>query len=222
MNQNQKVNKRALPVPQKIFEDIIKPQNKVQQKILDIIAEVIGTSEFGINTNIYLAGLTSVGAVRLNVLLSKEFDKTVQTKDLKENDTVLKLEKFLSTEEAEEKFEIFPDYPFTKNQEGIFVESLARQKSTIYNIPILLELSEKLDIGKLKKALAETVNAHPYIKTRLFINDSEDIRQQRLDDEDFDENDIEVIITESIDSVKAELVKPFNLIGDRLFRLKII
>ncbi len=222
MNQNQKVNKRALPVPQKKFEDVVKPQNEVQQKILDIIAKVIGTNEFGINTNIYLAGLTSIGAVKLNVLLSNAFDKTVQTKDLKENDTVEKLEKFLTEEVAQEEYEILPDYPLTKNQEGIFVESLARPDSTIYNIPVLLELSEKLDLEKLKKALAETVNAHPYIKTRLFMNDDGDIRQKRLDDEAFTENDIEVITTDNIDSIKADIAVPFKLIGDRLFRMKLI
>ncbi len=222
MNQNQKVNKRALPVPQKKFEDVIKPQNEVQQKILDIIAEVIGTDEFGINTNIYLAGLTSVGAVRLNVLLSKAFDKVVQTKDLKENDTILKLEKFLNAKDVQEEYEILPDYPLTKNQEGIFVESLAHPDSTIYNIPVLLELSEKLDTEKLKKALTETVNAHPYIKTKLFISEAGEIRQKRLDDEAFTENDIEIMTADSLDNIKEDITVPFKLIGDRLFRIKLI
>lgn len=222
MNQNQKVNKRALPVPQKKFEDVVKSQNDIQQRILDIIAEVIGTNEFGINTNIYLAGLTSVGAVRLNVLLSKEFGKAVQTKDLKENDTVEKLEKFLTDDIDAESFEILSDYPLTKNQEGIFVESLAHPDSTIYNIPVLLEISDKIEIDKLECAIINAVNAHPYIKTRLFMNDSGDIRQKRNDDEAFTKNDIEVIRTDCLESIKESLVAPFSLMGDRLFRIKII
>ena len=88
LNQNHKVNKRALPVPQRKFEDCKPPQNETQRRIFDIVAEVIGSDGFGVNTDIYLAGLTSVGAVRLNVLLSRAFDRAVQTKDLKENDTV--------------------------------------------------------------------------------------------------------------------------------------
>ena len=221
MNQNQKVNKRALPVPQRTFEDVVKPENEIQQKIFDIIADVIGTDSFGINTNIYLAGLTSVGAVRLNVLLSKAFDKTVQTSDIKENDTVLKLEKFFMKSHNEEVFEIRADYPLTKNQEGIFVESLAHPDSTIYNIPVLLEISHNIDLNKLKKAVCETVNAHSYIKTTLFMNDEGDIRQQR-NDYDFSENDVETINTTNIENQKPQLVKPFKLMGDRLFRIKII
>ena len=95
LNQNHKVNKRALPVPQRKFEDCKPPQNETQRRIFDIVAEVIGSDGFGVNTDIYLAGLTSVGAVRLNVLLSRAFDRAVQTKDLKENDTVEKIDEHI-------------------------------------------------------------------------------------------------------------------------------
>ncbi len=222
MNQNQKVNKRALPVPQKKFEDVVKPENETQQKILDIIADVIGTDAFGINTNIYLAGLTSVGAVRLNVLLSKAFHKTVQTKDLKENDTVEKLEKFLTKAEEQEAYDVLPDYPLTKNQEGIFVECLAHPDSTVYNIPVLLELSEKLDMEKLKLALVAAVEAHPYIKTKLYMNENGDIRQKRLDDEVFSVEDIEILHADSLDAAKPNLITPFELMENRLFHIKLL
>ena len=222
MNQNQKVNKRALPIPERKFEDAKKPQNDMQQRIFDVIASVIGNDGFGVNTNIYMAGLTSIGAVRLNVLLSKEFDTAVTTKDLKENDTVEKLELFLSNASQAESFEALPDYGITKTQEGIFVECMAHPESTVYNIPILLELSDNIDIERLKSALAKAVNAHPYIKTRLFMNESGDIRQRRMDSEVFDENDIEVITAESIDDVKDSLVRPFTLMGGRLFKIQII
>lgn len=222
MNQNQKVNKRALPVPERKFEDAKKPQNDMQQKIFDIIASVIGNDNFGVNTNIYMAGLTSIGAVRLNVLLSKEFDAAVTSKDLKENDTVEKLEVFLSNAETNEEFEVLPDYGITKTQEGIFVECMAHPESTVYNIPILLELSDNIDTQRLTAAIVKAVNAHPYIKTRLFMDENGDIRQRRMDSEVFDENDIEVITADSIDEVKDTLVRPFTIMGGRLFKIQII
>lgn len=222
MNQNQKVNKRALPVPERKFENVKEPQNEMQQKIFDIVSEVIGTDAFGVNTNIYLAGLTSVGAVRLNVLLSKAFDRTVQTKDLKENDTVEKLEIFLQKAVQEEPFKKRDDYCITKNQEGIFVECMAHPDSTVYNIPVLLELSDKVDLEKLKTALIKAVEAHPYVKTELFMNDSGDIRQRRRDDAVFGEQDIETIIVEGEKNWKEALVQPFELMNTRLFRIKLI
>ncbi len=222
MNQNQKVNRRALPVPEKKFEDAIAPQNETQQKIFDLIAEVIGTDSFGINTNIYLAGLTSVGAVRLNVLLSNAFNKAIQTKDLKEHDTVEKLEAFLAEKQDVEAFEILKDYAITGNQEGIFVESMAHPESTIYNIPALLELSDKVDLERLRKAVADAVAAHPYIKTRLLMDDNGDIRQKRMDEEPFTDQDIPIINVVNLDVIREGLVQPFDLMGGRLFRIKVI
>ena len=60
LNQNQKVNKRALPVPERRQEELVLPKNETQQKIFDCIAEVIGHKEFGVTTDIYRAGLTSM------------------------------------------------------------------------------------------------------------------------------------------------------------------
>ncbi|HBI61913.1 MAG TPA: non-ribosomal peptide synthetase, partial [Lachnospiraceae bacterium] len=59
LNQNQKVNKRALPKPQKAVEEMIPPKNEMQERICDCIAEAIGHREFGITTDIQFAGLTS-------------------------------------------------------------------------------------------------------------------------------------------------------------------
>lgn len=223
MTQNQKVNRRALPIPEKKFEDVKLPENEMQKKIFDIVAEVIGTDAFGIQTSLYLAGLTSVGAVRLNVLLSKAFDKVVQTRDLKEHDTVEKLESFFrQTDQKQESVAMQKDYPLTKNQEGIFVESMANPTSTIYNIPILLELPDTLDLEKLAFSLAAAVEAHSYIKTQLFMAEDGDIRQKRMEEESFTVQDVEMIADPDFDPSAGTLTQPFTLLGGRLFRIKLI
>ena len=131
LNQNQKVNKKALPVPEKKAEEIIAPKNETQQKIFDCIAEVIGSKEFGITTDIYGAGVTSIGAIRLNVLLAKTFDVVIRNQDLKENNTIEKLEKFIAGAGKAEAYEVYPDYPLTQTQNGIFVECVANVGTTI-------------------------------------------------------------------------------------------
>ena len=151
LNQNQKVNKRALPMPERKQEDLVMPEGEAQQKIFDCVAEVIGHREFGINTDIYKAGLTSIGAVKLNVLLSDAFaGAVIRNKDLKEHDTVEKLEKFLANSSQEETFAEQETYPLTQTQNGIFVECAANPGSTIYNIPFLFRLGENVDLQRLK------------------------------------------------------------------------
>ena len=217
LNQNQKVNKKALPVPEKKAEEIIAPKNETQQKIFDCIAEVIGSKEFGITTDIYGAGVTSIGAIRLNVLLAKTFDVVIRNQDLKENNTIEKLEKFIAGAGKAEAYEVYPDYPLTQTQNGIFVECVANVGTTIYNIPYLFKLSDKVDLQRLKTAVEQTINAHPYVKTTLFLNDQGDVRAAR---NDFDKPLVEMIACERIPS-NEELVPPYDLVESSLYRAKI-
>ncbi len=215
LNQNQKVNKKALPIPERKQEDLVMPQGEMQQKIFDCVAEVIGHREFGVNTDIYKAGLTSIGAVKLNVLLADAFaGAVIRNKDLKEHDTVEKLEQFLMGAGREEAFDKLEAYPLTQTQNGIFVECAANPGSTIYNIPFLFQLGENVDLERLKKAAEDTVEAHPYIKTTLYLDDDGEIWQKRNDD-----LPVEVKIWDELH--KGELVKPYQLLGDQLFRIEL-
>ncbi len=213
LNQNQKVDKRALPKPERKKEELAEPVGEMQKKIFDCIAEVIGHREFGATTDIYRAGLTSIGAVKLNAALSSAFDgAVVRNRDLKENNTVEKLERFLLQSEKEETFDIREAYPLTQTQNGIFVECAANPGSTIYNIPFLFRLDDAVDLPGLQKAIEETVAAHPYIKTTFMMDENGDIWQKRNDDAPF-----AVEIQDRLD--RNALVRPYNLFEDRLFRI---
>ncbi len=215
LNQNQKVDKRALPVPERKQEEIVPPQGEAQKKIFECIAEVIGHREFGAKTDIYKAGLTSIGAVKLNVLLADVFEGAViRNKDLKENNTIELLEKFLTSGSQREDFAKLEAYPLTQTQNGIFVECAANPGSTIYNIPFLFRLGDAVEISRLQQAIEQTVAAHPYIKTTLYMDDEGDIRQRRNDEVPF-----EVPVFDSL--VREDLVKPYNILGDRLFRINL-
>ena len=59
LNQNQKVDKKALPKPERKKEELTEPEGETQRKIYDCVAEVIGHREFGASTDIFRAGFTS-------------------------------------------------------------------------------------------------------------------------------------------------------------------
>ena len=120
LNQNQKVNKKALPLPERKVEEIVKPENETQQKLFDCIAEVLGYTEFGITTDIYEAGLTSITAIKLNILISKAFDIVIKTSDIKDHPTIQMLEGFVKTAGKETKREIQENYPLTNTPGGNF------------------------------------------------------------------------------------------------------
>ena len=214
LNQNQKVNKKALPLPERKVEEIVKPENETQQKLFDCIAEVLGYTEFGITTDIYEAGLTSITAIKLNILISKAFDIVIKTSDIKDHPTIQMLEGFVKTAGKETKREIQENYPLTNTQEGIFIECTANMGSTIYNIPYLLKLDKKVDLDKLAEAIDSTVVAHPYLKTRLFMSDEGEVLQKR--------DDALTYKTQIINGMNREtLVRPYMLFNEQLFRFEI-
>ncbi len=217
LNQNQKVDKRALPVPEYKMDDIVAPENELQQKIFDIIAAAIGHNAFGVDTDIYEAGLTSIGAVKLNYDLAKAFDVTVKTSDISENSTVRKLESFLSRSEKKQSYDMLEEYPISQTQNGIFVESISNVNSTVYNIPVLFKLSECLETEKLKAAISTAVDAHPYIKMQLHMDDNGDIKALRKDSDEV------VILFETQEKLPemSELVKPFEMLDSNLYRFVI-
>ncbi len=214
LNQNQKVNKKALPLPERKIEEIIKPENETQQKLFDCIAEVLGHTEFGITTDIYEAGLTSISVIKLNILISKTFDIVIKTFDIKNHPTIQMLEGFVKTAGKEKTREIQETYPLTNTQEGIFIECTANMGSTIYNIPYLLKLDKKVDLDRLAKVIDSTVEAHPYLKTRLFMSDEGEVLQKRDDTLSYK--------TQIINGMNKEtLVRPYMLFNEQLFRFEL-
>lgn len=217
LNQNHKVNRRALPKPERKLDDIKLPENDTQQKIYDICTHELGHSELGIDTDLYSVGLTSIGVIRLNVELEKTFDIPFRVSDIKEHNTVRLIEEFILSAEEAEEYEVLSDYPITQTQMGIYIESIARPDSVDYNIPFMLKLSDELDPDKLTDAIKETLNAHPYTKAVLFADCDGNIRVKRDDDADIL---VERVICDKMPD-SAELVRPFTLIGEPLYRIAV-
>ena len=220
---NGKTDTKSLPELTLEARQTTAPQSEMQQRIFDIAAEVLGNSNFGIETELYAAGLTSLNSVGFCIRLSDAFGVTVQIRDLRDNDTIEKLEVFIRTLEQQdtEEFEIFDEYSITKTQEGIFFETMSHPDITIYNIPTLLKIDKAIDTERLKKAVAAAVNAHPYLMTKMFISKMGEIRQKRAE-RSFDESEITDIRCGNIEEVKNDLVKPFDIENEKLYRFSVI
>ena len=219
---NGKTDLKRLPELTAEPQETIPPQNEIQQRIFDIISAALGNSAFGIETDLYAAGLTSLNSVSLSIKLSDAFGVNVQIRDLRDNNTVQKLEGFIATLAADggEDFPVLDEYAITKTQEGIFFETLSHPDTTIYNIPSLILLDDRVDLARLKQAIAAAVNAHPYLMTKPFINQNGEIRQKRVHDS-FDLGEIDQTACASVEDVQR-FIKPFDLQKEKLYRFKLI
>lgn len=216
LNQNQKVNKRALPEPKVRTQEKIMPKGENEEIVYSVLKTVLGNDSFGVTTDIYEAGLTSVSSIRLAVLLSKKFNKDVENGDLKKNNTVRALAAWLGEkEEKEEDFDLdLKEYPISKTQEGIFVECAAKPGTTNYNIPLLFRLPKDVDVEKLKKAAAQAIDNHPYLKTILSMDKDGNIYAKK--------NDEPAVVNEyTVDEANEKIVRPFELLDSPLYRAEI-
>jgi len=211
---NGKIDKKALPDPGKEEEKVVLPETECQKAILEIIKKIIGEVPVGITTDLFAAGLSSLGCIRLCTMLAGEFGKNVTIAELFETKTVIDIEKLLETKEEDEEFELRKEYPLSMTQMGIFVESIHYKDSTIYNIPILYELSPEIDMNRLRLAIEKTLKAHPYLSMTLMVNEEGEVFAVRSDE-------IKVEISEgTVLPSDEELVRPFDLIlGEPLCRI---
>ena len=210
--QNQKVNKRALPKPERVRSENVMPRNNTQQKIYDAAAKALGHSDFGITTDLFTAGLTSIGLIKFNVLIEEALGKPLTISDVKSHKTITELETFLMEKNDAEEYPRYSVYPLMANQMGIFIESGQEKNSVNYNVPALFKLSPEIDASRLRDALCRAIDAHPYMKTVLTSDTKGNVFALRQDDEE--------AVTDFIMSryLPAKLILPFDLIGGRLYR----
>ena len=114
------------------------------------------------------------------------------------------------------------DYlPLTDNQLGVYYECVQSPGEVKYTMPTRMRLPSDVDADKLKEAVIEAFEAHPYLKTRIVIDDEGEIKQKRCDDVAIDE--IEIVEVDSVtdEDMMENDVKAFSFGDEQLFRAKI-
>ena len=237
LNQNQKVNKRALPKPEKkaaVVEESNVPMNVLEQELHEMVADIVGNHDFGITTVLGYAGLTSISAIKLAVQVNKRFGITVDSRALVKNGTIQTIEnEILAPLLSPQGGKTHPDgnsspmgevgrgrVPLSYAQTGVYFECLKNPTSTIYNIPYLLSYPEGTDAGKLVEAVKQVVACHPELGVH-FTTEGDQI-VQTTDDSISPEITISEMTEEALATYKNAFVQPFNLQRPPLYRFEVV
>jgi hypothetical protein len=243
LNQNQKVNKKALPKPEKkatAVEESNVPMNILEQELHEMIAGIVGNSDFGITTVLGYAGLTSISSIKLAVQVNKRFGVTLDSKSLVKSGTLQGIENEIlkgivrgeKLEVRSERTELMQNHSLTSHpspltsvplsyaQTGVYFECLKNPTSTIYNIPYLLNYPADIDAWQLAQAVKQVVEAHPELSVR-FTTEGDQIVQTTEDSVP-----IEVAVSEMTDdkltTYKQDFVRPLNLQKAPLYRFEVV
>ena len=241
LNQNQKVNKKALPKPEKkaaqaVVESNV-PMNVLEQEIHDIIAKIINTEDFGVTTVLGYAGLTSIMAIKLAIQINKRFGVTLDSKSLAKTGTLQSIENEIlnymlnaptatQTTSSSDNCQLstvncqLKNAPLSYAQMGVYVDCMKQPTSTVYNIPSLIRFPKGTDVQLLEKSIETIIKAHP----QFFVHfDSEGGEIVQIVD-----TNQALAITKSqlneaeLEKYKVEFVRPFNLRQGPLYRMEIV
>ena len=237
LNQNQKVNKKALPTPKVQSGNVqsttkeAAPLNVLEQELHDMIAKIVNTEDFGITTILGYVGLTSISSIKLAVQVNKRFGITLNSKALVKGGSIQSIEnEILSamlkggvempTSRHDDTTKEIAAAPLSYAQTGVYLECLKNPTSTIYNIPYLLSYPAGVTAETLAKAVKQVVEAHPELSVH-FTTEGDTIIQTLADS-----MPIEVPITEmsggALANYKKEFVQPFNLQKAPLYRFEVV
>ena len=232
LNQNQKVNKKALPKPERKVEEEESnvPMNVLEQEIHNIIAQIINTEDFGITTILGYVGLTSIMSIKLAIQINKRFGVTLDSKALAKTGSVQSIENEILTalisgggvaqNAAEAKHADMSNIPLSYAQMGVYVDSIKHPESTIYNTPVIARFPKNVDTKLLVKAMETLIKTHPQLQVHFGSAGSEIVQIV-----DFNQP-IEIVQCQhpeaEIAQYKMEFVKPFNLKQGPLYHIEVV
>ena len=178
LNQNQKVDRRALPKPEpKTVKDKGDKERRLtalEQELLDVLADILGNSSLDVDTPLTEAGLTSISTMQLMAQLEKKYGYSPDVSDLMRDMSLLDVENALvahwreggqvqQTQDAEDVLSA----PVTQTQLGVYLECQMDETSDKYNIPMLFKLGADIDENRLAEAIRTAVEAHPAMKSHI-------------------------------------------------------
>ena len=251
LNQNQKVNKRALPKPEKPIDNSEQPSanvpmNLLEEELHEIVADIIGNTDFGITTVLGHAGLTSISAIKLAIQVNKRYGITLDAKSLVKNGTLQSIENEIwrsltpnpspeergvdtPTHSSQQQGNYAPpsqggdvggSTPLSYAQTGVYLDCLKNPTSTLYNIPYCIKFQKDTDTTALAEAVRTLVKAHPQMA--VHFGNGQEGPNQTVDLEQVVETPVKQMSEEELTQYKQDFVKPFDLSTGPLYRFEIV
>ena len=233
-NMNGKVDRNRLPKPSRSAsrlssEELRQPETDLQRELHDIVAKETGATDFGIDTPLLFAGLTSVSAIKLAVQVYKRYGVTLDSKALVKEATVERMEREILREKAREtggesataqSDKEATSVPLSYAQTGVYFESLKNPQSTVYNTACVLTYPDGVEAEELAGAVKLVVESHPEMSV-YFTTEGDTVVQTLADSVPVDVP-VTAMSDEALAAYKREFVRPFDIQRAPLYRFEVV
>lgn len=225
---NGKLDRKALPEPNpEDYRHAYKaPANETEEKLCRGFEQVLNLEGVGTGDDFYELGGDSLNSIRLTL----ESDLPgLDAGLIFRGRTPEKIAALYLSEKREDEDRNLAERnqaalrrpkPLTTEQTWMLDVQLYTAFSTMYNLYCLLRTETSMDAERLARAVGTVFRAHPsYLTTLHFGKDWEVVQQ--YSPEIFEEIRVEHITEAEMAQIRDTLVKPFQIMGERLFRCRV-
>ncbi|MDO5827002.1 MAG: amino acid adenylation domain-containing protein [Methanobrevibacter sp.] len=227
LNPNGKLDRKKLPLPSIDDEitEVVEASNELEQIVLDMCRDIISKDDFGVTTNLFNIGFTSLTVIQLLARISEELKVDVSIMDMMKSKNVLEIVELIDAADMvseTEEAELMEYYPLTHNQLGVYFDCIKNPDKIGYNLPKIIRFDKGVDSARLRKSIIDAIDLHSYLKMELVQKDGQ-ILQKRNDELDI--SDLVTITTQDVEVTQEDIdafIRPFSLYDELLFRFEII
>lgn len=145
-----------------------KPENETQQMIYNCVAQILGHTDFAIDTDVFSAGLDSLGCIMLLSTLSEELQFTLELDEFMTLTTVEKLAQRYTEKSLWDEVDhsIRPVYGMSGVQ---ILFAYVMKGNTTSNVPFLFKLDPSVNLERMKKAIEGLFPIHPILNDIIMM-----------------------------------------------------
>ncbi|WP_189032800.1 non-ribosomal peptide synthetase, partial [Paenibacillus albidus] len=165
LNQNGKINRKALPEPAETLDrnrEIVAPKNEMEKKLVEVWMEVLGVATIGTEHNFFELGGDSIKAIQVTSKLNS-LGYSLSVRNLLLNPEISKLNKFIEEGDKELDQGIIQSVVALAPVQKWFFESDFTDMNH-WNQAVMLYRQDRFDVDILRQVFTELVEHHDALR----------------------------------------------------------
>jgi NAD(P)-dependent dehydrogenase (short-subunit alcohol dehydrogenase family)/acyl carrier protein len=210
-----------------------KEYSPTEQGVAALWGEVLGFKELDVYANFYELGGDSVLALQIVNGINKKYAIKLKLSDVLHHQNIATLsavldKDYLSSQTSAPVAETIPvvtpaeSYVLSSQQQRLYAIHCFDPLSTAYNMPVILEITGKLEPEGVRQALQKLTERHASLRTYIDISQGEPRQKIVPTGEISLDLELREGSEEQVDTIIASLIKPFDLTMPPLFRVALI
>ena len=226
LTRNSKIDKRALPAPERGSEtQYCAPRNNLEVKLAGIYCEVLARERVGIYDSFFDLGGHSLKAMAVISKIHRELNVELPLRELFKNPTIQGLGDYITGAAVSAYSAIRPvdtkeHYETSSAQKRMWLLQQYDIESTGYNIPSVMIINGRPDRDRMESAFLALGARHEAMRTSFDMINGEIV--QRIADKAVFNIEYSESREEEIDERIREFIRPFDLSKAPLLRIGLI